>query len=132
MKKENPRIVQVFSGLGCSVGLIIDGIIFLLFHLQDKNWIYQTPADVRWVTVGTVLLLFITAGSGIGWIFMSKRRYKQALMHASQSFGITIGSCIGLFTLNMGYGYIIFIVVLGACSVMGATIGRLLTKTENE
>lgn len=130
MKKESPRMVQIFSGFGCFVGLVIDGTIFLLFQLQDKNWIHETPTDIRWVTVGTILLFFITAGTGAGWIMMSKRGYKTALMHASQSFGITAGLCIGLFTLNMGYGYIIFIVVLGACSVMGGTVGRLLTKTE--
>ncbi|WP_100489133.1 hypothetical protein [Sporolactobacillus pectinivorans] len=129
MKTENPRTIQIFSGLGCFIGLVIDGVLFLLFHLQDKNWVYQTPADVRWVTLGTLLLLFITAFTGIGWMVMSKRRHELALTHASQSFGIAAGSCMGLFTLNMGYGYIIFIVVLGACSIMGGTIGRLF---ENE
>ncbi|WP_031264056.1 hypothetical protein [Sporolactobacillus laevolacticus] len=132
MRKEDPKLVQIYNGLGCFIGLLIDGIVFLYLQQQNKDSIYVNQADIRWVIIGTLFLMSLTAGTGIGWLLMGRRAYHSAYRHASQSFGLTAGACIGIVALIMGYGYIIFIVVLGACTIIGGTIGRLFAGSEEE
>lgn len=132
MRKEDPKLVQIYSGLGCFVGLLIDGIVFLNLQQQNKDWIYVNQADIRWVIIGALFLMSLTAGTGFGWLLMGRRAYHSAYRHASQSFGLTAGACIGIVALIMGYGYIIFIVILGACTIIGGTIGRLFAGSDEE
>ncbi|MFT8361543.1 MAG: hypothetical protein ABF608_00070 [Sporolactobacillus sp.] len=132
MKKEDPRTIQIFSGLGCFVGLVVDGILFVVLKYRDNNWIYNSHADILWVTIGTVLVLCVTAGTGVGWVIMQKKQVERSLMYAAQSFGITTGALIGIVTLNFGYGYVLFIIILSACAIMGGIIGRLLIKSESK
>lgn len=132
MRKEDPKLVQIYSGLGCFVGLLVDGIVFLYLQQQNKDWIYVNQADICWVIIGALFLMSLTTGTGIGWLLMGRRVYRSAYRHALQSFGLTAGACIGIVALIMGYGYIIFIVVLSACTIIGGTIGRLFVGSEEE
>lgn len=132
MRKEDPKLVQIYSGLGCFIGLLIDGIVFLYLQQQNKDWIYVNQADIRWVIIVSLFVFCVTASTGVGWLLMGRRAYHSAYRHASQSFGLTAGACIGIVALIMGYGYIIFIIVLGACTILGGTIGRLFAGSDEE